>query len=202
MRILLLFVLASGCPTKANPKYCDTARPCPAPATCDLVRHDCSGPPVDMAAPADLAEAPDLGEPSDMTPTPDLNEPDLIPPADLMPPPDLEPPPVYFNPDVQTILNVGGNGGCARGGCHNASDALYVPLLAPDPSTSVGFHANYLSFSAEPSATVFLKLVKNSGTAHGGTMTSVDRKPCATMSAEPCATLSRWYAAGMPEVAP
>jgi len=189
-----------SCTTRVNPKYCDQSTPCDLGA-CDLIKHECGAAP-DMAAAADLAESPDMGPVADLAELPDLAEPDLIPPPDLEPPPDLTPPPVYFNPQVQAILNAGGSGGCAKSGCHNASDGLYTPFLIPNATTSAALHANFVSFSAEPQATVIQKLVKNDGIAHGGTLTSADRKPCASDSDEPCVTLSRWYASGSPEAAP
>lgn len=202
MRLFLLIVATSACSTKINPLYCDAQRPCRIDRACDLVKHECALSPPDMAVSPDLAESPDLAPESDLAESPDLSEPDLAPPPDLTELPDLAPPPVYFNPDVQAILSTGSGGGCAKKGCHDASDGLYTPFLIPNPTTPAALHANYLSFGNEPELTVLQKLVASSGASHGGTMTAADRKPCATDQVEPCLTLERWYSTGALESAP
>lgn len=207
LAIVLLGLLLPACMTEKNSLYCDAMTPCTSidRPFCDLVAHECGVAGSDLASTeiVDMAqvEARDISVRDDLSPQLDLEKSDLETPPDLYQPPDLTPPTPYFVPDVQTILNVGG---CAATSCHNAGQSLYVPFLVPSPAPGLGTaeHANFTNFSAESMVTVLSKLDKTSGTAHGGTMTSPDRKPCATSGAEPCATLSRWYTAGAGEAKP
>lgn len=195
--LLLGLVLAAGC--RAPNTRCDDSSQCAADEDCLYPDHRCEPksspkPARDLSAGEDLSTG-DLDPAADLD-APDLLTPDMIPPPDLEPPPDLTPPTPYF-PAVQAILDAHG---CARSGCHDAGGGLYTPFLIASPSTAPALHQNYTNFFQEPEVTVLQRLSVVGGAAHGGvTSGDPDRKPCASSTAEPCATLDRWYQAGKPE---